>query len=255
MANLVFDVIKNGARKIGVAISRYPPPGSFDRHLADLLTQLRVNVVLDIGAYIGDYARRLRAVGYNGRIISFEPVPASFERISAAMQHDRLWSGQPFGLSDEHRQATMHIHERGDFNSLLNIRKDTELAYGVDASLWNNASVDLRRLDSVLPELLRGVDSPRVFMKIDTQGHDITVLSGASGVLNLIHALQVELPAVELYDGMSSMSGALAYCKSAGFVPVGFYPVNMVEQVQISPEFDVLFKRFDGNLAGPNLHT
>jgi len=254
MANLVLDIIKNSARKFGVEISRIPPPGSFDRHLRDLLEQLEINVVLDVGAYKGDYARELRRVGYRGRIISFEPVPTSFANISSAMQHDPLWSGQPFGLSDENRQATMHTHERADFNSLLQIRRQTELAYGVDRSGWREAQIELRRLDSVLPDLLSGIQSPRVFLKIDTQGHDVDVLRGASGVIDQILGLQMELPAVELYEGMASMAGGIGFCNSCGFVPVGFYPVNVVDRVQISPEFDVLFKRFDGDLtAGSNL--
>jgi hypothetical protein len=143
----------------------------------------------------------------------------------------------------------MHTHERGDFNSLLQIRKHAEAAYGVDGARWTDTQIELRRLDSVLPDLLAAIGAPRMFLKIDTQGHDVTVLNGASGVLDKILGLQMELPAVELYEGMPSMAGGIDFCKSCGFVPVGFYPVNVVGPAQISPEFDVLFKRFDGNLA------
>ncbi len=190
-----------------------------------------------------------RDIGYRGRIISFEPVPASYLKLTNAMNKDPLWSGQPYGLSDQNRQTIINTHQRGDFNSLLTLSADAEQAYSLDPTDWSQTSIQLRRLDAVLPQLLEGTPSPRVFMKIDTQGHDVSALKGATGVLGMIVGLQSELPAVEIYDGMVSMADMLSYCASCGFVPTGFYPVNTFRNLQISPEFDVLFNRFDGRLT------
>ncbi len=216
--------------------------------MRDFLSQTEINVVLDVGAFIGDYAIKLRKAGYGGRIISFEPVPASYERLHARMHHDSLWCGQPFGLSDVSGVALMNTYGQGDFNSLLTICKEAERAYSLDPALRSQTLIQLRRLDEVLPQLVEGIQSPRVFMKIDTQGHDISVVKGATGVLDKIVGLQSELPAVKIYNGMYSMSTALEYYAMTGFVPIGFYPVNTFRDIQISPEFDVLFNRFDGRL-------
>jgi len=64
-------------------------------------------------------------------------------------------------------------------------------------------------------------------MKMDTQAMTLASLRGVR-VLNKIVGLQSELPAVEIYDGMPSMSAVLNYLASCGFVPTGFYPVNSV---------------------------
>lgn len=243
-----FHFAKKGARRMGVAIERYPPPGSFERQLRDYLQQMQINLVLDVGAFIGNYARKLREVGYRGRIISFEPVPASYEQLHAARYDDPLWTGQPFGLSDENRDAFINVHSRGDFNSLLTLHADAEQSYSLDTARRGQHPIQLKRLDSVLPQWIEGIPSTRVFMKIDTQGHDVSVVKGASGVLETIVGLQAELPAVEIYDGMPSMSAALSYYASCGFVPIGFYPVNTFHNLQVSPEFDVLLNRFEGTL-------
>jgi hypothetical protein len=118
------------------------------------------------------------------------------------MRNDSLWSGEPYGLSDENQEALINTHSRGDFNSLLTLREDAGRAYSVDPARWSQTPIQLKRLDAVLPQLLEGIRSPRVFLKIDTQGHDVSVVKGASGVLDIIAGLQSELPAVEVYDGM-----------------------------------------------------
>jgi FkbM family methyltransferase len=251
MLKTALGLVKRGAQRLGIAISRCPPPGSFERHLRDCLLQMDINVVLDVGAYIGNYARELREVGYRGQIISFEPVQASYEQLRAAMHNDSLWFGEPFGLSDEDREARINTHSCGKFNSLLTLRQDAERAYSLDPARRSQAPIKLRRLDGVLPQLVEGIRSPRIFMKIDTQGHDVSVFKGASAVLGMIVGLQSELPAVEIYDGMFSMSAMLSYYAGCGFVPIGFYPVNTFHNLRISPEFDVLFSRFEGSLHRP----
>jgi hypothetical protein len=130
----------------------------------------------------------------------------------------------------------------------LVLKEDAELAYRVENDKRGQAQITLRRLDEVLPPLLGGIDVPRVFLKIDAQGHDMEVLRGAAGVRHWIVGLQSELSVVPIYDGMHSMSEMLKYCQSIRFVPVGFYPTNTFRDRQISPEFDVLFNSFDGQL-------
>jgi FkbM family methyltransferase len=246
--NSAFDVIKNAARGVGIAVSRYPPPDSFRRTLRDFLSQMNVNVVLDIGAFVGGYGRELREIGYRGHIISFEPVPASYGRLKAEVGNDPLWSCQAFGLSEENREAALNTYSNADFNSLLNLRHGAEQAYSLKTALRSQLTIQLRRLDTVLPALIQEIPSPRIFMKMDTQGHDVSVVKGASGILDKIIGLQSELPAVELYDGMTSMHAALAFYADSGFVPISFFPVNTFRATQISPEFDVLLKRFNGRL-------
>ena len=243
---IIFDFIRSCALKMGVSISWYPPPHSFERHLRDYLAQMRINCVLDVGAFVGEYAVQLRRNGYMGSIVSFEPVPASYALLRQRMQHDALWRGQPFGLSDTSGEALMHT---GSFNSLLNLHADAEQAYKLDPHLRSEIPIQLRRLEEVLPELIKDLDSPRIFMKMDTQGHDVSVLRGVSTTLDKIVGFQSELPTVQIYDGMPSMSEALAYYRTSGYVPIGFYPVNTFRDMQVSAEFDVLFNRFDGSLA------
>jgi FkbM family methyltransferase len=244
------DVVSACARQAGISISRHPPPGSYARHLKELLELKGVNCVLDVGAFVGSFASALRSSGYNGTIISFEPVPSSYAMLRQRMGHDPHWIGNQYGLSDESCESVLNTYAHGDFNSLLALKTDTEAAYGLDAAHRDRITIRLRRLDEVLPTLLANINSPRLFLKMDTQGHDVNVMMGATGVMEWIVAFQSELPAVQCYEGMPAMSEALQKYATYGFVPIGFYPVNTFHDKQITPEFDVLFNRYDGFLTG-----
>ena len=63
--------------RLGLDVQRYP--GSDPLHgLSLLLRHLAVDLVVDVGANDGGYARSLRRLGYAGQIVSFEPLAGPF---------------------------------------------------------------------------------------------------------------------------------------------------------------------------------
>jgi FkbM family methyltransferase len=241
--------VKFAARKLGLSVSRFPPPDSKERLLQDFLNQSRINCVVDVGAFVGGFVSDLRKLGYQGPVFSFEPVLESFAKLSKRLRGDGAWTGLQYGLSDISREAIIHTYSAANFDSLLVLKDEAEEAFGLDRAKRAIGRIKLRRLDEVLPALLQGIESPRIFLKMDTQGHDVNVLRGAAGVKRWIVGLQSEVPVVPLYEGMLSMSHMLDYYRSCGFVPVGLYPVSTLQNKQVSPEFDVILNSFDGELA------
>ena len=60
---------------------------------ARLLASERIDLLLDVGANEGQYALRMRRAGFQGRIVSFEPLSDAFaalERRAAATRAGRL---------------------------------------------------------------------------------------------------------------------------------------------------------------------
>ena len=230
--------------RAGISVRRHPVVGTHQWLLKELFSRTATNCVFDVGGHIGSFARQLRAWGYKGPIVSFEPVPSSYARLEASMRSDPLWIGQPYGLSNESRVAFIKTYSKSDFNSLLNLRDDAERAYQIDGSGRSEVRVELRRLDEAMADLApRLPNAPCIYMKMDTQGHDMQVMQGAAGILHRLCGFQSELPAVQIYHGMASMPDLLAYYSQIGFVPIGFFPVNTFDETMISPEFDVVFTR------------
>jgi len=83
----------------------------------------------------------------------------------------------------------------------------------------------VRRLDSIHSEVIPNAAS-RVFLKSDTQGYDMAVIRGASGCLDRILGLQIELPIREVYSGSPAYVDAMAELKALGYAVTAFFPVQ-----------------------------
>lgn len=70
------------------------------QHLRKLLTLLKVNCVLDVGANQGQFATELRRIGYHGRLVSFEPVSSVYAILQKAFSGDTQWRGFPIGQQE-----------------------------------------------------------------------------------------------------------------------------------------------------------
>ena len=96
---MTIDRLRRLVRRCGYDLVRYPPPFGFGHQLRGLLDSLRINCVLDVGARFGDYGRFLRGLGYEGRIVSFEPVASSFAVLRE--QVDDAWLIHQLALGSE----------------------------------------------------------------------------------------------------------------------------------------------------------
>ena len=249
---MLTDLIKSWVQPFGVDIVKFPPLSSLARQLKAFFRLNEINLVIDIGACDGGYCRFLRGpVEYSGRIVSFEPTKKTYDLLRSSMRSDAQWSGFNVGVSDKDGDGILNTYgERYDFNSVLNMREKDALLYDVDTSKKGVEKVALRCIDSVWNEITTGLENPRVYLKTDTQGHDRAVIRGVEPRLGSIFGIQSEIPAIEIYEGMTPMPDMLRYLGTLGYVPIGFHPVNQPDAYDgATPEFDVVFKRI--NLTEP----
>ena len=78
---IVVDAINVILKKIGAELIRFPNNELKKR--SALLNHLKINKVLDVGANVGKYGEDLRDAGYEGEIISFEPLKNVFEGLNS----------------------------------------------------------------------------------------------------------------------------------------------------------------------------
>src|SRR5688500_3845825 len=182
--------VRSWLGKAGIYVSR-ERPYSLNWQVRALFERARVNCVIDVGAHFGEYGRFLRnAVGYSGRILSFEPVPASHDVLAAESLDDPNWLTFPYALGAESAQAKIHVFESGVFNSFLAPTGYTADRFGSGGTEIGVETVSIRTLDEVFEEATRGIDEPRIYLKMDTQGYDQEVLAGAQNTLRHVVGLQ-----------------------------------------------------------------
>jgi SAM-dependent methyltransferase len=86
--------------------------------LSRFLSDFRVDCVFDVGANTGQYATRLRQIGFHGLIISLEPNPATFAELQAAAAADPKWIVKQIALDSEPRTLMFNVMKSDRFSSL-----------------------------------------------------------------------------------------------------------------------------------------
>lgn len=209
--------------------------------LAWVLRATETNLVLDVGGNVGRFGRTLRSLGYDGRIVSFEPVASVLAELQEAAAGDPGWSVLPLALGAHDGTARINSVE-GPLSSMLPA-SDFGREWHEDLRAMTSDEITIRRLDSVLPELTEGMGAVRAYLKMDTQGFDLQVFEGAAGVLDSVVAMQSEVACVPIYEGMPRLPEQMAIYEAAGFEAVGMYPVSRDRPTLRVIEFDLLMVR------------
>jgi FkbM family methyltransferase len=217
------------------------------RDLIDFIEDRAIDVVLDVGANVGQFGEWLRGSGYRGRILSFEPGKAEFEELARKARADGNWKAFHCGLGAAAGKAVLRVSRLSVFNSLLDLSAAATL-HDERMAVDHTEEIEVRTLDAIAAPL-----AGRMLLKIDTQGYERPVLEGGRQVLQRMAGVLLELPVIHTYEGEWDLQEGLQYMAEAGFVlaqilPVGFHTADKVAAV----EFDCLFRprsEIDGAVA------
>lgn len=206
MSRLRSAILRGVARR-GYAVQRHP---GWRRQA--MLAAHGVDVVLDVGAARGGYARELREFGYRGRIVSFEPIAAAYADLAAAAAGDPHWTCVNAALGSVAGRQTINIASNSDSSSLLPMG-EAHTSAAPHVGYVGTEEIEVKRLDDVAPEHL----GTRTFLKIDTQGFEKEVLAGGPDTLKTCVGLQLELSFVPLYSGGMLVDEAISLAYAEGF--------------------------------------
>lgn len=208
-------------------------------HLATLFRKLEVDCVLDVGANRGQFRDLLRnEAGYEGLIVSFEPVAANVEVLRERARKDDLWKIYGLALGSTDGMLPINIMKQDMFSSLLAPETEENLQQFKEFnSVARVEEVEVRRLDGLFDEIVRKHDVKRIYLKLDTQGYDLEVVKGAGGVLSRLAGMQTEVAVQRLYKGMPSYQESIRILTDLGFEITGMFPVTRDKWLRVV-EFD-----------------
>lgn len=207
--------IKQLALKFGVEMHWYNPAQSQDARLMKLLSYHGIDTVIDIGANNGGYGRLLREGGYTGAILSFEPLADAYEQLCMAAAKSSNWHVAPrMALGAEEGEVEINVAGNSTSSSVLPMQ-ELHASAEPQSRYVGVQRVPLRRLDGVEHEVIRQGKS--ILLKVDTQGYEMPVLTGAGAVLDRVCGLQLELSLAPLYDGQIMYQKMIAWLSGKGF--------------------------------------
>lgn len=208
--------------------------------LSDFIRSRKVTLILDVGANVGQYCDFVRSEGYEGEIISFEPLKSAYKALCANRTSDRRWKAVNVALGSACSTAAINVSENTVFSSL---RSQSAYATKFDpfARVVRTEEIEIFPLDHFADEINH---HKNIFCKIDTQGFEEEVLKGAKGAIDRFCGIQLELPLARLYEQTWSFSAATKHLEELGFVPAQFRPTNcMTDDPASWTEVDCIFRR------------
>jgi FkbM family methyltransferase len=148
--------------------------------------------MFDVGSNVGEWSlEAVHGLPSSTRLFVFEPSRETFELLQAKLSRAAVRvTAHNFALGDSESSAPLYVDVRSQIagtNSLHKRRAEVYFNLHQSATL----SVRVRRGDSVATEA--GIERIH-FLKIDTEGHEVAVLAGFSGMMaeNRIDFVQFE---------------------------------------------------------------
>lgn len=136
------------------------------------------SVILDVGAYIGQYTLLAAKYAPKGQVIAFEPHPESFARLTAHLARNNLENVLALqkAVGQQAGYAPLHLSEQA-FDSQIMSQQSNE-----------TIEVEMTTLDEITHGLeLQNLD----LVKIDVEGAEGAILRGAEQVLSRLRPLLI----------------------------------------------------------------
>lgn len=220
----------------GIEISKYPTP-ELDRRIK-LLNDYNIDVVIDVGANIGQYGSELRNIGYKGQIISFEPTSEAFSKLEKVSSKDSFWQVHNLSLGERDGESTINISKNSVSSSILkDLPQLTNSA--PEATFVTTETITINKLDSLFSKL--NLKDKNIYLKIDTQGYEKMVLDGSENSLKYIKGIQIEMSLIPSYEGSLTFEEMSNFLKSLNFklttIESGHYDKNSGKLLEVDGVF------------------
>lgn len=241
MINSLKEILKIFFIKFGLEVHSFDANLSTDMQLARSLKKFNIDLVLDVGANVGQFALALRRTGYTGKIISFEPLADAYDTLIKNRGRDTLWDVYARGaIGDKDGEIVINIAGNSVSSSILPML-DSHIVAAPTSAYMSKEMVPMLRLDSITPEYFSVYKRP--FLKIDTQGFEWHVLNGSVDSMPHICGVMLEMSLISLYEGQHLWEALLARMKQAGFTLWTIQPGFTDTATGQTLQFDGIFYR------------
>jgi FkbM family methyltransferase len=191
-----------------------------DINLINTIKGKKINTILDVGANKGQFAVKIVNNGFEGSIISFEPLSSAHKKLLNIAKNFKNnnkvnWIiEERVAIGNKNKKTIINISENSESSSILKILpKHTNLK--PESITAGQEPVTMKKMDDYF-DLVVNYKSPYL-LKIDTQGYEMEVLKGSRNLLNIVNFLLIEVSLIELYEGQKLLKDVLDFLSKKKF--------------------------------------
>lgn len=233
--------IRKTFQKINLDIKQYHPLLTDIGLINTTLGRLKTDLVLDVGANIGQFAMELRESGYKKKIVSFEPLSDAYSNLLRNVKKDSNWlAHERCAIGDYDGTVEVNVSSNSVSSSILPMLQ-THINAAPDSNFTGREQVPIFKLDTIAESYI--ADAKSVFLKIDTQGFEWKVLDGAAATLIKTQGVLVELSLTPLYEGQYLWQDIIKRMNALGFTLWTLFPGFTDAKTAQTLQADAIFIR------------
>lgn len=185
--------------------------------------------VIDVGAFMGDWTNRVRAIWPTAKFLMVEPQPNKQERLRA-MCNDSVWL-EPYILGAAAAESVpYHMDDLGGSSVLEQCQDKCAVV----------EPLPMTTLDALTGKLrLRGP----ILLKADVQGYELEVLRGATATLANTEAILLEVSTLPYNLRAPLFADVIAFLAERGFLVYDLCSMHRRQSDDAAFQVDVLFAR------------
>ncbi|WP_176214413.1 FkbM family methyltransferase [Roseovarius sp. A-2] len=191
----------------------------------------RRGAVLDVGVNRGTMALHLCRLFCDMPIHLIDPIPAQCDYVRERFSRFPTVEVHQMALSHETGQSEFHLADHVGSSSLFTNTGD-EAAQHSGHSIAETITVETNRLDDWCA--VHAVDHIAC-MKLDTQGSEFNILTGAQNLLSrdAIDIIMLEWFAIPHYDGVPLLDEILTLMRGHGYLLYDIFPSRRLKNGQL----------------------
>lgn len=169
--------------------------------------------IIDIGANVGQFGKKIRQYYPTAQLYSFEPIPFVCEELKLNFKDDPNFTAINAGLGDSDGKTKFHMNLFSDSSSMLEIAElhTKNFPYTKDEI---EIEVEIKQLDNCFK--VDEIEKPYL-VKIDVQGFEEQVINGGLQVIGNAEMVITESSYKELYKGQALFDVLYEKLKAMGF--------------------------------------
>lgn len=209
------QTIRKALLLIGLDVHRYSAMSSSEAQLDCILKMSGVDLILDVGANEGQFVENIRAGGFRGEVVSFEPLTHAYKMLLERSQNDPKWHIHPqCAIGNQQGEININVSANSVSSSILPMLEN-HLTSAPQSAYLRQEKVQISKLDDVSSPYMNRAIAP--FLKIDTQGYESYVLDGAQETLQRCKGVLLELSLIPLYEGQPQWRQMVDRLEALGF--------------------------------------